>query len=129
VFDGTRHGKLGFGSGKRNQDYVTRWKSKDSFVSWNARINQSAIFDVFIRYVGSKDTGGTFIVQIADQTLKGIAKNFPRIGNRNPSKTNLLKIGQVKLKAGRVPILVKAQEITGKTLMHLQGVILKPINL
>jgi len=128
VFDGTRHGNLGFGSGKRNQDYVTKWKSKDYSVSWNARINQSSTFDVFVRYVGSKNTGGKFVVQIGDQTLTGVAKNFPKVGARNPSKTNLLKLGEIKLKAGAVPISVKAQEITGKTLMHLQDVILRPVH-
>jgi alpha-L-fucosidase len=117
---------------------VTGWRQRECGVHWSTRVNQKTCFDVVVRYDApgadgkkkvetmggtiskkSEDTfGGTFVVEIGNQKLKGEV-----IQQGEGVELNL---GQVTLERGPVQIQVMTDTITGKELMRLQSVTLIP---
>ncbi len=126
------------GRGTANSANVTGWNQKECAVKWSTRVNQKTDFDVIVRYDApgadgkakvetmggtitkkSEDTfGGTFVVEIGNQKLKGEV-----IQQGEGVELNL---GQVTLERGPVQIQVMTDTITGKELMRLQSVTLIP---
>jgi hypothetical protein len=126
------------GRGTATTASVTGWSQKDCGVQWSARLNQKTCFDVVVRYDApgadgkakvetmggtvtkkSEDTfGGTFVVEIGNQKLKGQV-----IQQGEGVELNL---GPVTLERGPVQIQVITDTITGKELMRLQSVTLIP---
>ena len=126
------------GRGTATTANVTGWSQKECGVQWSARLNQKTCFDVVVRYDApgadgkakvetmggtitkkSEDTfGGTFVVEIGNQKLKGEV-----IQQGEGVELNL---GQVTLERGSVQIQVMTDTITGKELMRLQSVTLIP---
>ena len=126
------------GRGTATTANVTGWSQKECGVQWSARVNQKTCFDVVVRYDApgadgkakvetmggtitkkSEDTfGGTFVVEIGNQKLKGEVIQ--------QGEGVQLNLGQVTLERGPVQIQVMTDTITGKELMRLQSVTLIP---
>jgi hypothetical protein len=126
------------GRGTATTANVTGWSQKECGAQWSARLNQKTCFDVVVRYDApgadgkakvetmggtitkkSEDTfGGTFVVEIGNQKLKGEV-----IQQGEGVELNL---GQVTLERGPVQIQVMTDTITGKELMRLHSVTLIP---
>ncbi|MGH7952921.1 MAG: alpha-L-fucosidase, partial [Limisphaerales bacterium] len=119
AFDGELHGKLRYGPGKKNNDYVMNWTSLKESVSWPVRLDEPATYDVFINYVAEKNSeGGEFSVSLGSQTLNGtVTAGDPQI----------VSLGRVSLKLGKFEIKVAGTKIVGDELFRLRNLELKPV--
>lgn len=126
------------GRGQSISANVTGWSQKECGVKWSTRLNQKTEFDVMVTYDApgadgqakietmggtvlkkSEDTfGGTFVVEIGSQKLKG------EISQQGEGVK--LNLGRITLEPGPIQIQVMAETITGKELMRLQSVTLIP---
>ena len=115
---------------------VTGWTKPECGVKWSSRLNQKTKFDVVVSYDApvadkkvetdagavikkSTDTfGGTFVVEIGNQKLKG---EVTKMGEA--VKVNL---GTVTVVPGELNVQVLTETITGKELMRLRSVTLTP---
>jgi alpha-L-fucosidase len=115
---------------------VTDWTKKECGVKWSSRLNQKTTFDVVVSYdapvadkkvetdggtVIKKNTdtfGGTFVVEIGNQKLKGEVAKMGEVVEVN--------LGAVTVEPGELNVQVLTETITGKELMRLRSVILTP---
>jgi len=115
---------------------VTDWTKKECGVKWSSRLNQKTTFDVVVSYdapvadkkveteggtVIKKNTdtfGGTFVVEIGNQKLKG---EVTKMGEAVE-----LNLGTVTVEPGELNVQVLTETITGKELMRLRSVTLTP---
>jgi alpha-L-fucosidase len=117
VFDGELHGKgLKFGAGKVRDAYVYEWKRPDQFVTWAARLNAPATYNVEIVYDAEPaSAGGRFRVSLGSQVLTGTVQS-------GVQKT--AKLGRVSLQAGPMEIKLAAVEIEGNEMMKPRHLVL-----
>ncbi len=118
VYDGKKDSGLSYNAGKTHQDNIRNWKKPGTGVAWNCRLAEPAEFYVSATYVADKSCGGAFVIEIGDQSIEGKV-----VGNDDKP----LPFGHIRLPAGPVKVSVKATEITGKDLMHLRSIQLKPV--
>ena len=138
AFDGQLHGEgLKFGPGKKTDDYALDWTKLDQFVSWRARLNRAATYEVSVNYTASESLansgfeettgpaavpknsgGGTFAVSFGSQVLRGEAKT---------GTNQIVSLGRVSLLPGNFEIKVTATKINGGELMRLRSLNLKPL--
>ena len=115
---------------------VTGWTKKECGVKWSSRLNQKTKFDVLVSYDApvadkkvetdagamikkSTDTfGGTFVVEIGNQKLKGEVTKMGEVVEVN--------LGTVTVEPGELNVQVLTETITGKELMRLRSVTLTP---
>ena len=116
---------------------VTGWTKNECGVKWASRLNQKTKFDVVVKYDApvadktkveteggavtkkSEDTfGGTFVVEIGNQKLKG---EITKMGDAVE-----INLGSVVVEAGELNVQVLTETITGKELMRLRSVTLTP---
>jgi alpha-L-fucosidase len=118
VFDGELHGKgLKFGPGKVRDAYAMDWTKPDEFISWPARINEPATYDVELTYdAEANSAGGTFSISFGSQTLNGVIKS---------GTIQTTQVGRVKLQPGSFEIKLAAGEIKGSELMRPRTLTLK----
>ena len=124
AFDATLSGDgLKFGGGQSKSYYVYNWLNKIQNLSWDIRLNKSAVFDVTIKYETSAKSGGTFNLAVNDQILKGTVKP-----TENGNKTIEIKLGQIQLKEGVQKLSISPENITGDELMKIFEINLVPVN-
>jgi len=124
--------------GKSISSNVTGWTKKECGVKWSSRLNQKTQFDVTVKYDApivdgktkvdtdggtldkpSEDTfGGTFIVTVGKQKLKGVITQM--------GEGVEINLGSVTVDPGELDVQVLTETITGKELMRLQSVTLTP---
>jgi alpha-L-fucosidase len=121
VFDASQHGeKLGFGDGKTNRYYVTGWKSKDSYLSWDLKALKSARYKIVAKYIAD-DAGSSYEVSIG---------SFSKKNDVIPSSKGAVvsqEIGVAMLDADVYQLTVKPIGIKGAELMKLLEVQLIPL--
>ncbi|WP_316814955.1 alpha-L-fucosidase [Pedobacter nyackensis] len=121
AFDAQQHGqKFGFGDGKTNRYFVTDWKSKDAYLSWNVKSLKAAKYKVVLKYIA--DEGGS--------TYKVNVGNFSKEEVVTASIKGVVitkEIGVVQLNAGAIELSVKPLNIKGEELMKLLEIQLLPI--
>ena len=121
VFDASQHGeKLGFGDGKTNRYYVTGWKSKDSYLSWDLKALKSARYKIVAKYIAD-DAGSSYEVSIG---------SFSKKNDVIPSSKGAVvsqEIGIAVLDADVYQLIVKPIGIKGAELMKLLEVQLIPL--
>ena len=126
VFDSTSHGEgFKYSEGKPNSEYVTNWKDKSQYLSWNFRLKEPAEFTLALEYnTDKKDEKGQIFVEIDGK--KYLAMYEPTLPDNNPAKRIFppsvsLLIGKVKLKAGLHQIKLTPGEFQGAQLIQLEN--------
>lgn len=121
VFDAQQHGqKFGFGDGKTNRYYVTGWKSKDAYLSWNVKSLKPAKYKVVLKYIA--DEGGSgFTVKVGSFSKKEVVTASVK------GAVITREIGIVRVETGSVELNIKPLDIKGDELMKLLEVQLLPI--
>jgi hypothetical protein len=135
-FDAQLSGKLQFGNGKSDTDWVTNWKSLEDAVTWPVRLEAPATFDLSVTYDAPHDTkrnrivegdagkelalanrgcGGTYIVTIGSHVIEKTVRPGLRVKE---------SLGQLTLPAGDFQIRVSAKDITKEELMRLKSITL-----
>ncbi len=121
VFDARQHGKkLGFGDGKTNRYYVTGWKSKDSYLSWDLKVLKPANYKIVAKYIADEG-GSSYEVNIG---------NFSKKKEVIPSSKGAVvsqEIGIATLDAGTHQLIIKPIDINDTELMKLLEVQLIPL--
>jgi hypothetical protein len=138
AYDGTRKGRLFYGPGKKTDDVVLNWTSKESAVVWPLRLNETATFEVGINYDApaaikqAKLTDGDAGKE-AVKARKGAAGTYAVTVNgqefiKPVRQGSAVKetLGTVILEPGNHEIRVSAKDITGEELFRLRNVTLKP---
>ena len=140
AYDGVRKGRLLYGPGKKTDDVVLNWTSKESAVVWPLRSNETATFELAINYdapasirqakltdgdagketvKARKGAAGTYVVTVNGQEF------IKPVRQGSAVKETL---GTVTLEPGNHEIRVSAKDITGEELFRLRNVTLKPQN-
>jgi alpha-L-fucosidase len=120
VFDGQSHGKtVRFGAGKTRDAYVENWSKADEFISWPARLDQPASFEVIAVYdAPASSAGGTFTVKLGQTVFEGTIRSGEQIET---------PLGRVALEPGALDIEVTPKSIKGGELMRLRSIVLRPV--
>lgn len=124
VFDAELSGKgLGYGDGKVNRNYVKNWKSNDQTMTWLARLNAPAKYDVYVDYNTVKpDDKGTVVVEIDGKPLR---VNYDGFTERQGTKS--VKAGTVELNPGEVKCVLKGESYSGSEYMCPMAVRLEAV--
>lgn len=138
AYDGVRKGRLLYGPGKKTDDVVLNWTTKESAVVWPLRSNETATFELAINYdapasirqakltdgdagkeavKARKGAAGTYVVTVNGQEF------IKPVRQGSAVKETL---GTVTLEPGNHEIRVSAKDITGEELFRLRNVTLKP---
>jgi alpha-L-fucosidase len=121
VFDAAQHGKkLGYGDGKTNRYFVTDWKSKDSYLSWDLKALQPAKYKIVAKYTA--DEGGSSY----ELKIGGFTKQETVIAAKNGAVVTQ-ELGVARLGEGGHQLIVKPVEIKGAELMKLLEILLIPV--
>jgi hypothetical protein len=120
AFDGELHGGLKFGPGKKIDDVVLGWSRTNQFVTWPARLNEAATYEVTADYDAMEaSAGNTFAVTLGSQALSGTVQS----GTHQATV-----LDRVALKAGSFEIKVAPAQIKAGELMHFRSLVLKPVS-
>ncbi|MNJ93909.1 Alpha-L-fucosidase [compost metagenome] len=122
VFDAEQHGKkMSYGDGKTNRYFVTGWKSKDSYLTWDLRVLEPAKYKVVVKYIADEG-GSSYEVKVGK-----FSKQEEVVASLKGAVVTK-EIGVAELGAGLVQLSVKPVAIKGTELMKLLEVQLLPIN-
>ena len=124
AFDATLHnldktGKeagFGYGDGKVNNYYVSKWTSTDQWIAWEVRLNEPMTVNVEFRYLKSPGSG--------DYSLSCRDLSFKKSITGDPKDRSVVKeqAGTITLPAGTHTFELRASKIEG-------GELLKPLEL
>lgn len=121
VFDASQHGKkLGFGDGKTNRYYVTGWKLKDSYLSWELKALKPARYKIVARYIAD-EAGSSYEVNICNFSKK------QQVISSNKGAVVSQEVGIAELGSGIYQLTVKPIDIKGAELMKLLELKLIPL--
>ncbi|MBB5437892.1 alpha-L-fucosidase [Pedobacter sp. AK017] len=120
AFDAKIHGKMGFGDGKTDKYYVTGWKNKADYLSWDLRALKPAKYKVVVKYI-AEEGDSSYEVKIGSfsrqQTVMA-AKN---------GAVQTQEIGIADIAPGTHELTVKPITIKGAELIKLLEIQLIPI--
>lgn len=122
AFDAEKHGKFGNGSGQNNQYYLTNWKNKQDYLTWNIRVLQTQKYSVILKYVADEG-GSSFELEIGD-FIKTV--NVETSAKKGAVITR--EIGEVEVRPGAQAISIKPVHIKGAELMKPLEIQLIPLN-
>lgn len=117
VFEGILHGKgMKWGGGNIKSNFIEKWPSAKSYISWDLRANETGRYKITARYTGKKDNlGNIFTVEIAGQRFEG---RVEKVG-----KHLRLDLGHVDIAKGRYTLTVRAKKHKpGSNLVYLTDV-------
>lgn len=121
VFDAIQHGqKLGYGDGKTDRYFVTNWKSKDSYLTWDLKTLVPAKYKIIAKYI-AEEGGSSYEVKIG-----GFYKKLQVMQSKKGAVVTQ-EIGVAELSKGLQQLSVKAIDIKGSELMKLLEIQLIPI--
>lgn len=136
--DGEPQGGVKRSSGAPNCSYFVNWKSKDDRMVWLVGVNTAGTYEVVVDYTCPvADAGATVELSFGgerltcrvapgwDPPLYTNQDTLPRPHGESPMKEfRPLKLGRMKLKQGEGPLVLRAVEIPGKTVMDVRRVTL-----
>ncbi len=138
--DGEPHGGVKRSSSAPNCSYFVNWTSKDDRITWDIDVKTAGTYDVTIHYTAA-EAGSTIVMDFKGSKLAGKvapAWNPPLYTNqdtlpRPPAESQMkefrpLKLGTIKLPAGRGPMTLQATDIPGKSVMDVRLVELRLLN-
>nr|WP_226905005.1 alpha-L-fucosidase [Pedobacter schmidteae] len=120
VFDAQQHGKrLGYGDGKTDRYYVTGWKSKDSYLTWDLKALKPARYKVMVKYI-AEEGGSTYELKMGT-----FSKQEEVVSARNAVVTR--DLGVADIATGPLQLSVTPIAIKGAEMMKLLEVQLIPV--
>jgi len=136
--DGEPQGNVKRSSGAPNCSYFVNWTSRDDRLVWNVEVVTTGRYDVVIDYTCPiPDAGSTIELSHGDSRLTGkVAPGWdpplytnqdtlPRPhGESQMKEFQSLSLGTIDLKQGEAPLVLKALEIPGKSVMDVRRVTL-----
>ncbi|MFA4870589.1 MAG: alpha-L-fucosidase [Pedobacter sp.] len=121
VFDAIQHGqKLGYGDGKTDRYFVTNWKSKDSYLTWDLKTLVPDKYKIIAKYI-AEEGGSSYEVKIG-----GFSKKIQVMQSKKGAVV-AQEIGVAELSKGLQQLSVKVIDIKGSELMKLLEIQLIPI--
>jgi alpha-L-fucosidase len=131
VFDAILHGDgFSYGDGKPNSEFVSNWKNKDQYLSWDFRLNETTEFTIALKYNTNKtDENGLVYVEI--DGAKYPVEYAPSFPEKDPSKrifnsSASIIVGKVKIDAGTHQLKLSPGEYQGAQLMRPLSLTLNP---
>lgn len=131
VFDATLHGEgFTYGDGKPNSEFVSNWKSKDQYLSWDFRLNEPTEFTIVLKYNTDKmDDKGQIFVEVDGK--KYTVNYEPVLPKGDPAKrifypAESITVGQIKFDAGTHQLKLTPGEYQGAQLMRPLSMTLIP---
>jgi arylsulfatase A-like enzyme len=131
--DGVAHGGVKRSANAPNCSYFVNWKSKDDAITWDIDVHTAGTYGVEMFYTCPEaDAGSTVELSFKEARLSGkVAPGWdpPLIDNQDrvPRKGECylkefrgLKLGTVKLAAGRGLLTLRATDIPGASVMDLR---------
>ena len=132
MFDATLHGKgFSYGDAKPNSEFVSNWKNKDQYLSWDFRLNEPTEFIVALKYNTEKtDDKGQIFLELDGEKYPVnyepvLYKGDPAKRLFNPSES--IAVGQIKLGAGTHQFKLTPGEYQGTQIMRPLSFTLNPI--
>jgi arylsulfatase A-like enzyme len=136
--DGVPHGTVRRSSSAPNCSYFVNWTSVDDRLVWDVAVQTTGHYEVTIDYTCPQtDAGATVELSFGESRLTGKVEpawDPPLYTNqdtlpRPPAESTMkefrpLRLGTVRLEAGRGPLALRAVDIPGKTVMDLRRVTL-----
>ncbi len=124
VFDSKIHGEdLSYGDGKVNREYITGWKNKDQWISWDCRVDMPIEFQLGLNFnTADKNDSGKVYIVIDD---KSIPVNYQPV----PTGSRRVKAGSIKLATGKHEIKLVAGTYTGKEFIRPLSIVLTPLGI
>lgn len=124
AFDAKLNGKgFSYGDGKANKYYVTGWKDKSQFLSWDFETSKTASFEIVLKYIYEKQNSGDF-----DITLDNLTFNKKTDSVTDKEGLNVKEIAIADLPAGKHQLKINALKISGSELMKVLEIDLIPNN-
>lgn len=134
--DGTPGGGVRRSSGAPNCSYFVNWTSKDDAMTWNVEVITTGDYEVEILYTcPEKDTGSTIELSHGSARLPGRVQpawDPPLYTNqdtlpRPPAESRMkefrpLKLGTIRLEKGTRPLVLRALEIPGASVMDVRSI-------
>ncbi|MCZ8513030.1 alpha-L-fucosidase [Paenibacillus filicis] len=120
VFDGEIEGtELRWDTGKKDRDTVTHWTNDADSISWTFRAASPGTYRVLIEYGAEEGkAGGDYLVEACGQQLRGTVYAE---GGAYDFRT--AELGELAVHApGTYTVTVRADRITGESLMNLRAV-------
>lgn len=136
--DGEPHGEVKRSSGAPNCSYFVNWTNKDDSMVWLVDVHNAGRYEVTIDYTCKQpDTGATIELSFQDARLTGKVEpawdpplytnqdTLPRPAGESRMKDfHTLKLGEITLPAGRGPLILRAIDIPGQSVMDVRRVTL-----
>ncbi|WP_237739808.1 alpha-L-fucosidase [Pedobacter arcticus] len=124
AFDAELNGDgLSYGDGKTNKYYVTGWKNKNQFLTWDFALSKATNFKIVIKYIQEKENSGEFNITVGSHVFKGNADN-----STDKEGLNIKEIAIADLPAGKHQLKITAIKISGVELMRILEIDLIPNN-
>jgi alpha-L-fucosidase len=123
AFDAKLNGKgFSYGDGKTNKYYLTGWKNKSQFLTWDFAIPKAANFKIVIKYIYEKENSGEFNLTLDNSNFKGKT-------NASLDKEGVITkdLGISELPSGKHQLKMSALEISGTELMKILEIDLIPV--
>jgi arylsulfatase A-like enzyme len=132
--DGEPRGGVKRSSGAPNCSYFVNWTNKEDSMVWNLDVHTSGDYDVEILYTAREaDAGATVELSFNGSVVSGkVAPGWdpPLYTNqdtipRPPAESQMkefrpLKLGTMRLEAGRGPLVLRALEVPGNSVMDVR---------
>jgi arylsulfatase A-like enzyme len=136
--DGEPRGQVRRSSMAPNCSYFVNWTKPDDALVWDLEVHTSGRYAVELLYTCPvEDAGATIELSFRGSRMQGIVQpgwdpplytnqdTLPRPAAESPMKEfRPLDLGTVRLEAGRGPMLVRAVNIPGRSVMDLRAITL-----
>jgi hypothetical protein len=136
--DGEPHGGIKRSSSAPNCSYFVNWTTKDDSMTWLLDVQTAGRYEVVIDYTcPDSDAGSLIDLSAHDRRVSGrVAPGWdpplythqdtlPRPRAESPMKEfRPLKLGEITLQQGPSPLVLRALEIPGKSVMDVRRVTL-----
>ncbi len=122
AFDAEVSPGIGYGDGKKGNDYIFGWKSINQLVKWKIRLYHATAFKLVMKYsTASPENAGIYRIYVGDQTIENRVE--PTSNPKEISKAE----HDVTIAAGEHDVMIMPVGIDGEELMRLYSVMLVPI--
>jgi hypothetical protein len=140
--DGRPHGELQRSANAPNCSYVTNWTHTSDHISWNIEVMTDGKYEAVAYYTcPAQDVGSTLelifeegqiqtkVTEANDPPLRGAEHDrVKRRGESYVKDFKPLKLGVIELTRGRGPLILRAVDIPGRSVIDLRAVELRLID-
>ncbi|WMT39073.1 alpha-L-fucosidase [Paenibacillus sp. D2_2] len=117
-FDAIVSGGMGYGDGKKGNEYIDNWTSMSQRVTWKIRAYHSMRVKVILKYKALDDMGGVVQVELGEKMYQ----------ERIETGTDYTTVEQeFRILAGKQDLSIVAAQIDGTELMRLYSATIIPL--